>query len=150
MSRSLETTRGYQTIAYTLRLIPKQDLLEEIDKYIKKKKIESGFIVTCVGSLSVAMLRMAGVHGAVPLIKDLEIVSFVGTVSIHGSHLHLSVSDNKGEMTGGHALIGCIVRTTAEIVIGCIPEVRFVREIDDRTGYDELFIEESNLDSNTK
>jgi len=117
-----------------------------------QKKIRSGFIITCVGSLSIAMLRMAGVHGEVPIKKDLEIVSFVGTVSIYGSHLHLSVSDSKGEMTGGHALKGCLVRTTAEIVIGCMPEVTFVREIDSRTGYDELFIQEpiSNPNDNDK
>ena len=35
---------------------------------------------------------------------------------------------------------GCIVRTTAEIVIGHFPDIVFKRLHDERSGYEELFI----------
>ena len=38
--------------------------------------------------------------------------------------------------------VGTIVRTTAELVLGVIEGVEFVREMDERSGYKELFIKE--------
>jgi predicted DNA-binding protein with PD1-like motif len=37
-------------------------------------------------------------------------------------------------------MAGCIVRTTAEIVIQRIDSVDFKRELDDKTGYKELAV----------
>lgn len=33
---------------------------------------------------------------------EYEIISLVGTVSVNGSHLHLSFSDKNGDVMGGH------------------------------------------------
>jgi predicted DNA-binding protein with PD1-like motif len=41
---------------------------------------------------------------------------------------------------GGHLGPGSLVRTTAELVIGLLPEWRFQRELDPATGYAELRI----------
>jgi predicted DNA-binding protein with PD1-like motif len=41
---------------------------------------------------------------------------------------------------GGHLCAGSLVRTTAELVIGLLPEWRFHRELDPATGYPELQI----------
>ena len=43
-------------------------------------------------------------------------------------------------MIGGHLCAGSLVRTTAELVIGLLPEWRFNRELDPATGYPELQI----------
>jgi predicted DNA-binding protein with PD1-like motif len=52
----------------------------------------------------------------------------VGTVSISGSHLHLSISDSTGKTIGGHLLEDNLVYTTAEIVIGESKNLLFTRE----------------------
>jgi predicted DNA-binding protein with PD1-like motif len=42
---------------------------------------------------------------------------------------------------GGHVVEGCIVRTTAEIVLGVVAEgLTFRRAHDERSGYAELFV----------
>ena len=45
-----------------------------------------------------------------------------------------------GWAIGGHLCAGARVRTTAELVIGLLPEWRFLRELDPATGYAELEI----------
>ena len=70
----------------------------------------------------------------------MEIVSLMGTVSEHGCHLHASFSRADLSAFGGHLLPGCIVNTTAEIVLAEIPNRVFTRQPDSETGYDELVI----------
>jgi hypothetical protein len=41
---------------------------------------------------------------------------------------------------GGHLCAGSLVRTTAELVIGLLPDWRFSRELDLASGYAELQI----------
>ncbi len=43
-------------------------------------------------------------------------------------------------MIGGHLCAGSLGRTTAELVIGLLPEWRFCRELDPATGHAELQI----------
>lgn len=47
---------------------------------------------------------------------------------------------SEGKTLGGHVMDGCIVRTTLEIVLIDLPEMRFSREKDPKTGYEELVI----------
>ena len=63
-----------------------------------------------------------------------------GTVSISGSHLHLSISDSTGKTIGGHLLEDNLVYTTAEIVIGESKNLLFTREKDGTTPWEELQI----------
>ncbi len=56
-------------------------------------------------------------------------------------HLHLSVADETGAVVGGHLMDGCEVFTTAEVVIGELPGVRFRRELDATYGYRELVVQ---------
>jgi predicted DNA-binding protein with PD1-like motif len=69
-----------------------------------------------------------------------EIVSITGTVSVHGSHLHISISDGDGKTIGGHFESGCKIYTTAEIVIAAFQDVVYKREFAEDSGYDELTI----------
>lgn len=43
-------------------------------------------------------------------------------------------------MLGGHVAAGCIVRTTAEVLLALLPEWDFAREPDAATGHDELVV----------
>lgn len=44
---------------HVIRLRPNQDLYKELDKYVKDNDLKAAFIMTCVGSLTKATLRMA-------------------------------------------------------------------------------------------
>jgi hypothetical protein len=70
----------------------------------------------------------------------MEILSLSGTLSPDGSHLHIAVAGSRGEVIGGHLCAGSLVRTTAELLIGLLPQWRFNRELDPTTGYAELQI----------
>jgi hypothetical protein len=54
-------------------------------------------------------------------------------------HVHMSVSDKDGNAIGGHLIDGTIF-TTLELVIGTIQGVSFTREVDSKTGFDELVV----------
>ena len=64
----------------------------------------------------------------------------MGTVSVRGCHIHISLADNKGNAIGGHLMEGCLVDTTAEICIESFDNYVFDRIFDDNTGYKELII----------
>ena len=126
---------------YIIRLLPKQDLAVELLQIIKKKKINSGFIITCVGSLNNAVLRLADENIIKTFYGKFEIVSLTGTLCTDGIHLHISIADKDGNVFGGHLKEGCTIYTTAEIVIGESTEYQFSRVFDKETGFKELKIE---------
>jgi predicted DNA-binding protein with PD1-like motif len=125
---------------HVLRLRPGDDLRPALEQWTRERAIAAGFVVAAVGSLSVARLRFAGRDEGTRLDGPLELVALSGTLSPDGAHLHASVSDADGRVTGGHLLPGCLVRTTAEIVVGVPPGVAFARVHDPATGYRELVI----------
>ena len=124
---------------YPFRLLPKQDLRGEIEKYAKENGVSAGFIITCVGSLEKAVLRLSD-EKVKEFSEHYEIVSLVGTVCSDGSHLHMSIADKDGIVYGGHVKYGCIVYTTAEVVLGSAENLKFNRVRDEKTGFDELSI----------
>jgi len=127
-----------RTVAVRLR--PGQDLRRELLAVAERERIQAGWVLTGVGSLSRATLRLAGAARHAQLEGALEIVALVGTLSRGGSHLHLAVADDHGATVGGHLSDGCVVRTTAEVVVGADHRLRFDREPDPETGYDELVV----------
>jgi len=124
------------------RLHDGQDLLLEIQKIVAENNIQAGVILSAVGSLRESNIRVPVINGEVRYINpsNLEIDNLQGTVSINGVHLHISVSDIKGTVFGGHLKEGCIIRTTCELVIGILEDTIFEREADDQTGFDELVV----------
>ncbi len=123
---------------HTLRLRPGQDLKAELDDFIAKEQVEAAILLTCVGSLTDASLRLANQDEASTYTGHFEIVSLVGMLSINGSHLHASISDSTGTTIGGHLMPGCKVYTTAEIAIGVLSDTVYRREPDPTSGYNEL------------
>ena len=129
---------------HALRLQPGQDLKKEMEAYVKQHKIEAGWIMTCAGSLTQYHLRFANQPNGAKGNGHFEIVSLTGTVSINGSHLHMSVSDSTGATIGGHLLNDNLIYTTAEIVIGEGKQLIFTREKDGTTEWEELQIKKKN------
>ena len=123
-----------------LRLQPGDDLRQALESWMGEQEEQAGCVISAIGSLSVAELRFAGAAAATTIRGDLEILSLSGTLSADGAHLHIAVANCKGAVFGGHLCPGSLVRTTAELVIGLLPEWQFRRERDPATGYAELAI----------
>jgi predicted DNA-binding protein with PD1-like motif len=126
------------------RLAPGADLKRELASLVAEDGLEAGFVATCVGSLSKARLRLPSAAGEpdafLVLDEPAEIVSLTGTLSPEGPHLHIALARRDGLCVGGHVVDGCIVHTTAELVVGELTELTFRREPDPETGYRELTV----------
>ncbi len=122
-----------------LRLMPGDDLRSVIEAAINHSG-SAAFVIAGIGSLSEASIRMAAKDQADLIKTDMEILTLGGSVSAQGSHLHITVADSSGRVTGGHVGYGCLIRTTAEILLALLPEWSFSREFDEATGYPELQI----------
>ena len=125
---------------YTFRLKPGHDLFDSIQAFVHQKNIEAGCVLSGVGSLMYATLRLANRESYSEYDYHFEIVSVTGTVSIHGSHLHISISDGDGKTIGGHFESGCQIYTTAEIVIAVFEDEIYKRELATDSGYEELTV----------
>ncbi|AOK07865.1 DNA-binding protein [Burkholderia sp. AU28942] len=126
--------------AHPLRLVPGDDMRASIEQALRGLDAYAGFVIQGIGSLSVAQLRFAGIDAPSELRGNLEILTLAGSVAPDGAHLHMSVSDAQGRVWGGHVASGCVVRTTAEILLVLLPAHRFSREPDAGTGFNELVI----------
>jgi predicted DNA-binding protein with PD1-like motif len=127
---------------HVLRLAAGQDLRTALESAFAELSSAHGIaaacIVSAVGSLSQAMLRYADRSAGTDIHGPLELLMLSGTLSADGAHLHASVADDQGTVKGGHLMPGCIVRTTAEVVIALLPGWEFRRELDVATGSMEL------------
>lgn len=125
--------------ALPLRLVPGADVRRAIEAALGSHT--AAFVLQGIGSLSVAQLRYAGTDHPTALHGDLEILTIAGSIAPSGAHLHMSVSDAEGHVFGGHVAYGCIVRTTAELLLAVLPGHAFSRERDVAgSGYDELVV----------
>jgi len=129
---------------YTFRLKPGHDLFDSIEEIVRARNIEAGCVLSGVGSLVTATLRFANCEAFSEHHGHFEIVSITGTVSTHGSHLHISISDSNGQTFGGHFQSGCKIYTTAEIVLVAFSDVVYKREHAEDSGYDELVVYEKD------
>jgi hypothetical protein len=125
---------------YPVRLLPGDDLRRALEDRVAAQGQTAAFVLAGVGSLRPARVRLAGAEAALDLDDDLELLTLSGTVSSRGSHLHLSIADASGRVVGCHVAYGCIVRTTAEVLLALLPGWDFSREPDPRTGWSELVI----------
>ncbi len=134
--------------AYAVRLTPGTDLKAELTRLTEAHALRAGCILSCVGSLSQARLRMPGAVGEAEVItswaEPMEILSLTGTLCPDGLHVHIGLSRRDGSCVGGHLVQGCVVHTTAELVIGEAPELEFHRPLDPATGYNELSVQPRN------
>jgi predicted DNA-binding protein with PD1-like motif len=106
------------------RLDPGQDLLQGIRQAAEKHKVKSGSF-SAIGVLSparVGYLNKATMsYTAIEFSEHVELVSCTGLITQKDDgtevHAHLVVADKDGNAHGGHALDGCRVDVTCELVI---------------------------------
>jgi predicted DNA-binding protein with PD1-like motif len=125
---------------FAIRLKPEQDLKLSLQDFATQQNLQAGFILTGIGSLKKAILRFANQRYSTAFNDKFEILSLNGTLATSGIHLHIAIANREGKTIGGHLMEGCIIYTTAEIVIGASEEFTFLRAIDEQTGYKELEI----------
>jgi predicted DNA-binding protein with PD1-like motif len=123
-----------------LRLSPGDDLRDALSEALAGAGAQAAFVLAGIGSLREASLRFAGRAAPQRVVGDLEILTLSGTLGTGGAHLHASLSDADGRVLGGHVASGCIVRTTAEVLLAVLDDTRFTREADPATGYAELVV----------
>ena len=123
-----------------LRIPAGADLRAALAELPARHGVGAAFVLQGIGSLSLAAIRYAGCDACAELSGDMEILTLGGSLSPDGPHLHISVADAAGRVTGGHVGAGCIVRTTAEVLVALLPELRFTREDDPATGFKELVV----------
>ncbi|MBR8836583.1 MAG: DNA-binding protein [Stigonema ocellatum SAG 48.90 = DSM 106950] len=122
---------------FAIRLKSNEDLRQSLQNFAEKENITAGFILTAIGSLKKATIRFANQDISTVLSDKFEILSLNGTIATTGVHLHIAISDQQGKTIGGHLSDGCIIYTTAEIVIGMSEKFTFLRTLDEQTGYKE-------------
>jgi predicted DNA-binding protein with PD1-like motif len=125
---------------FAIRLKPNEDLKDSLNNFAIQQKIQAGFILTAIGSLKQVKIRFANQEHSTILREKFEILSLNGNIANQGLHLHIAIANQQGKTIGGHLDYGCIIYTTAEIVIGATEEFRFLRTFDEQTGYQELEI----------
>ncbi len=127
---------------HVFRLHPGDDLRRTIEDYARAQGLQAAVVLSCVGSLRHVRLRDASGVNIQEVAEDCEIVSVTGTVSAERLHLHISLSRENLSVFGGHLTEGCVIKTTAEVVLLELDGLRFGKVFDEETGYHELDIRE--------
>lgn len=127
---------------YAIRLEKGADLKSSISDICIKNGFDTVVILSGVGSVYEVKIRLAGAEDYLESKKDYEIVSITGTVSKGRCHIHISFSDEKGNLIGGHLEKGCLINTTCELVFGVLEQYTSDRLYDEKTGFDELVLKE--------
>jgi hypothetical protein len=100
------------------------DLLEGIKNAAERHKVKSGSF-NAIGVLSPARVgyldKSTMSYKAIEFTEHVELLSCTGLITQKDDkidvHAHLVVADKDGNAHGGHALTGCIVDVTCELVI---------------------------------
>ena len=115
-----------------------------LEAAVLAQSCRAAFVLSGLGSLSTAGIRLAGAAQPTRLTGSMEILTLSGTVAAGGdktgSHMHMAISTATGQVLGGHVAPGCIVLTTAEVLLALLPDWQFTREPDAQTGCDELVV----------
>lgn len=154
-------TQG-QLQAVTFRVPPGADLGREIEEIVLRHQWRAVNVVSCVGSLTAATLRLAnatvpGDNEVVTRREKFEIVALTGTLEFCPTtssvtrHLHLALADRKGTVWGGHMLSQTDgvedggehflpVFTTAEVCLLVQHDAVFTRQPCALSGWPELSV----------
>ena len=123
-----------------LRLQPGADLRASLEEAARSSGCGSAFIVSGIGSLSGATLRLAGADAPSQFTGLFEIICLSGTITADGAHLHMAVADSSGHLVGGHVCYGNVIRTTAEVLLVRLQDWTLSRSPDPQTGFAELVV----------
>ena len=124
-----------------VRLTKGEDLKKRIQSLCVEAGADTAVILSGVGCLYHARIRLANASKYLEEERDYEIISLTGTVSKGYAHIHIGLADEEGNAIGGHLCEGCLVNTTCELVLGILEEYRSDRSFDEATGYNEIAFE---------
>ena len=121
------------------RILEDEDLAEAIRKRVEESRIKAGIFIS-IGTLKEATLGYykEGEYKYIQLDGPLEIASCMGNIAVDEKgeviiHVHVVVSDEKGEAFGGHLMKGSHVGATAELTIIEAVDVNLQRVFDEKT-----------------
>ena len=120
------------------RLKKGDDLRACIEEKCIENNVNTAIVLSGVGCVYKLRIRLAKAIDYLQIEDDFEIVSITGTISKGNGHIHVSFSDDKANVIGGHLEEGCLINTTCEIVLGVLEKYESERLFDDNTGYDEI------------
>ncbi|MFW9914708.1 MAG: PPC domain-containing DNA-binding protein [Candidatus Thorarchaeota archaeon] len=110
----------------TLALKKGDDLLESVQQACEKKKIYGGSIISGIGALSQCYLGYFDLdsreYRTITINEPVELVNTSGTITLTENgkafpHIHLIVANSKSQCFGGHAMSGCLISVTAELMV---------------------------------
>jgi len=120
------------------RFFEDEDLLDTITKVAEEAKVSAGvfFLIGTLKKAKMGFLRK-GEYETIEMKQQLEIVSCLGNISAKENkifaHAHISVSDDKGRVFGGHAMRGCIIAATGELVLIEAVDIKLLRKFEKKT-----------------
>jgi len=121
------------------QLLEDEDLLDTVTRAAEKANILAGFFFL-IGTLKKAKMGFfrERKYETIEVNQPLEIVSCVGNITVKENrvfaHAHLAVSDSQGRVFGGHAMQGCIIGATGELVLVEAVGVKLLRKFDEKIG----------------
>jgi predicted DNA-binding protein with PD1-like motif len=130
-----------------MRLTPGTDVLAGIIEACEKYNIKDGVIISALGSWREVTFcnpidlpnGKKGYGDPTILEGNYELVSLSGIIchDTEGKilpHIHLTISDEKGNAYGGHMMPGCEVLLTTDLVIGTFAGIVMGRRYDEELG----------------
>lgn len=145
-ARSLKSVKSSPLVAHALRLLSGEDLRQALIRFACDTHLTAACVLSFFGTLKVAVLHMPGGSHPQTIEGSLLITALSGNLSQNGCHLLLSVSDSN-RIFSGFLLDGCIIQTTAEIILGELSEMSFSYSSDARTRQSELSIQSNSSSS---
>jgi len=124
------------------RLSEGEDLLQSITLAAERSHVNTGLFIL-IGTLKKANVGFYrhGKYDTIKIDSPVEIVSCIGNISLRENkpfaHAHLSVSNHKGEVMGGHVMPECIIAATGELVLIEAADAQLCRKFDEKT---QLFL----------
>ncbi len=127
-------------------MFPKEDVFEEWERVCKKYKIETAVVLSGLGQLrqfQLGYFKEKGNYVPQDFENPHELLSLTGNISNQGGqynfHLHAVLGDEEKNVVGGHLIKGK-VEVTNEIIL-FKSDLKFKREIEERTGLMGMFLE---------
>jgi predicted DNA-binding protein with PD1-like motif len=119
-----------------IALEPGELLLESIREAVRARGIESGAVVSGIGTLKTCRMHYIDHVGFPPtdtifsLEKPLELLSINGLIVDGEPHLHIVVSCGSNEVYAGHLEEGSEVAYLAEIAVFAFNDLAMARRLD--------------------
>lgn len=112
-----------------------EDLLKSIVKAVEDCRLDTGVVVSGVGSLLNARIHMVSSKDFPPkddfldLEGPLEIVSIQGIIANRQPHLHIGIVNREFKSFSGHLEEGCLILSICEVAILKVSDPKLTRTV---------------------